>query len=77
LGIEFDLGCPNKVINNIHTKFKKVKSVLNSSEWFQSKLRWDKYSMPQPCPEPNQTACVLSKLALKPAQSQNLSNIIT
>ena len=31
--------------------------------------------MPQPCPEPNQTACVLSKLALKPAQSPNLSNI--
>ena len=23
LGIEFDLGCPNKVINNFHTKFKK------------------------------------------------------
>ena len=31
--------------------------------------------MPQPCPEPNQTACVLSKLALKPAQSPDLSNI--
>jgi hypothetical protein len=24
LGIEFDLGCPNKVINNFHTKFKKL-----------------------------------------------------
>jgi hypothetical protein len=30
LGIEFDLGCPNKVINNFHTKLRKVKSVLNS-----------------------------------------------
>ena len=30
LSIEFDLGCPNKVINNFHTKLKKVKSVLNS-----------------------------------------------
>ena len=24
LGIEFDLGCPNKVINNFHTKLKKL-----------------------------------------------------
>jgi hypothetical protein len=24
LRIEFDLGCPNKVINNFHTKFKKL-----------------------------------------------------
>jgi hypothetical protein len=31
--------------------------------------------MLQPCPEPNQTAYVLSKLALKPAQSPTLLNI--
>jgi hypothetical protein len=24
LSIEFDLGCPNKVINNFHTKLKKL-----------------------------------------------------
>ena len=38
LGIEFDLGCPNKVINNFHTKFKKVKSVLNS--WIHRELSY-------------------------------------
>ena len=32
LGIEFDLCCPNKVINNFHANLKKAKSVLNS--WF-------------------------------------------
>ena len=31
--------------------------------------------MLQPCPEPNQTGYVLSKLALKPAQSPTLLNI--
>jgi hypothetical protein len=40
-------------------------------------LDFEKASMPQPCPEPNQTACVLSKLALKPPQSPNLSNMCT
>ena len=38
LGIEFDLGCPNKVINNFHTKFKNVKSVLNS--WIHRDLSY-------------------------------------
>jgi hypothetical protein len=38
LGIEFDLGCPNKVINHFHTKFKKVKSVLNS--WIHRELSY-------------------------------------
>ena len=38
LGIEFDLGCPNKVINNFHTKLKKVKSVLNS--WIHRELSY-------------------------------------
>jgi hypothetical protein len=38
LGIEFDLGCPNKIINNFHTKFKKVKSVLNS--WIHRELSY-------------------------------------
>jgi hypothetical protein len=30
LGIEFDLGCPNKIINNFHTKFKKVITVIKT-----------------------------------------------
>jgi hypothetical protein len=54
-----------EIVNNL---IWAIKVELNTQDFKFSGLIPKQVTMPQPCPEPNQAACVLSKLALKPAQ---------